>query len=384
VRRWLGRHGVFFEGLVVTVAVAAELEVILGDLAGPRWLLVVAVPLYTLPLLARRRWPMAAALFVVGVQVVSSYLDEPGTDREAWGVVAYVLAFWVFASDNPLPQALLGLTAAELGIVLVTVEDVRVSAAESGSVALVGTMTWLAAAVLRQRSQRVDEAERRAAVLERDHHDAAEALARERARIARELHDVVAHSVSVMIVQAGAARMMLDGDAGRAVAPLLAVEETGRQALSELRRLLGILRSDAEQSRPAPQPGVDDLPGLVDTVREAGLPVVLEISGDVRPLSPGLGLAVYRIVQEALTNILKHAGADQATVTVSYGAEKLTVEVRDDGRRTTRPRAASAGHGLTGMRERAAIYGGTLEAGPRTQGDGYVVNATLPIEWATP
>ena len=382
VSSFLGRRLAFFDGLVVAVAVAAELEILLGDLAGPRWLLVAAAPLYTLPLLVRHRWPMAAALFVVAIQVVSSYLDEPGGQRESWGVVAYALAFWVFAAYNPLPRALAGLAVAQLGIVLVTLEDIRVHPDESASVALVGALTWLAGAVLRRRSLWAEDAERRAGELERGHRDAAEAVALERARIARELHDVVAHSVSVMTVQAGAARMMLDGDPQRAVAPLLAVEETGRQALSELRRLLGILRADTEQSGLVPQPGLDDLPSLLDTVRDAGLPVVLEVSGAVRPVPPGLGLAVYRIVQEALTNTLKHAGASAVTVAVGYAAQRLTVEIRDDGRGTGGPRLGPSGHGLTGMRERAAIYGGTLEAGPPPGGNGYAVRATLPIEAA--
>ena len=372
---------VFFDGLVVAVAVAAEAEIVLGDLAGPRWLLVSAVPLYTMPLLLRHRWPMAAPLFVVTVQLLTSYLDVSGGRREGWGVVAYALAFWVFAAHNRLPRALLGLAVGQLGIVLVTIEDVRVVPAESQSVALVGALVWLAGVALRRRTERLEQAEGRAAELERDHHDAAEALARERVRIARELHDVVAHSVSVMTVQAGAARMLLHHDPQRAVAPLLAVEETGRQALAELRRLLGILRPDAEEGTPAPQPGVDDLPALLETIRGAGLPVTLDVTGPVRPLSPGLGLAVYRIVQEGLTNALKHAGASRVTVALAYGPHSVTVEICDDGPSASR-RPGTTGHGLTGMRERVTIYGGTLQAGPRPLGNGYVVRAALPVEEA--
>jgi signal transduction histidine kinase len=278
VHRWA-----FFDGLVVAVAVAAELEIVLGDLAGPRWLLVSAVPLYTLPLLLRRSWPLLAPLFVIGVQVLSSFLDVPGGERETWGVVAYVLAFWVFAAQNPLRHAVPGLAVGLLGVVVVTIEDVRVHPDESASVALVGALTWLAGVAIRQRSLRVDQAERRVAALEQDHRDASEAVVRERARIARELHDVVAHSVSVMTVQAGAARMLLDGDPQRAVAPLLAVEETGRQALAELRRLLGILRADADGVGLVPQPGMGDLPSLLGTLREAGLQVELAVEGTARP-----------------------------------------------------------------------------------------------------
>ena len=372
-------RGQQFDLLVVVVTVAAGLEVALAGL--PRaWLLLPAVLLYTLPLLLRRRWPVAMPALVIAVQVVVSFLDVPGERRENWGVVAYVLAIWAFGAYNPLRAAVGGLGLALAGIVVVTLEDARVPADEAFSVALVGSLTWLAGTVLRRRSLSAEEAEERAAALERERRDAELAVADERARIARELHDVVAHSVSVMTVQAGAARMLLDSDPRRAVAPLLAVEETGRQALGELRRLLGVLRTDQEERGLVPQPGIDDLPGLVETVRAAGLPVELVENGDIRPIAPGLGLAAYRIVQEALTNPLKHAGASRVRVTVEYGVDQLRVEVRDDGRQEQQP-AHRGGHGLPGMRERAAVYGGVLDAG-REPGGGFAVRARLPIERA--
>jgi signal transduction histidine kinase len=268
------------------------------------------------------------------------------------------------------------------GVVVVTFEDVRVPADEAFSVALVGSLTWLAGVVLRRRSLLADQAEERAAAFERDHRDTETAVAEERARIAREVHDVVAHSVSVMTVQAGAARMLLTTDPQRAVAPLLAVEEAGRQALAELRRLLGILRTDEGGTGLVPQPDIEDLPELIETVRAAGLLVELVEDGDVRPVAPGPGLAAYRIVQEALTNTLKHAGAEHVVLTMDYGADQLRIEVRDDGRRAHQV-AGRGGHGLAGMRERAAVYGGVLEAGPE-HGGGYAVRASLPIERAAP
>jgi len=368
--------------LVVVVAVAAEVEIVLSNLPGPRWLLMPAVLLYTLPLLLRGRWPFAMPVLVIVVQVLVSFLDVPGERRENWGVVAYVLAFWVMGAHNPLRTAIAGLVVALAGVVVVTLEDVRVPADEAFSVALVATLTWLAGTVLRQRSLHADEANERAAVLERDHQDTQAAVADERARIARELHDVVAHSVSVMTVQAGAARMLLNTDPQRAVAPLLAVEEAGRQTLAELRRLLGILRTDEGGTGLVPQPDIDDLPRLIETFRDAGLLVELVKRGDVRPVAPGLGLAAYRIVQEALTNTLKHAGAEHVLVTMDYGADQLRIEVRDDGRQPHQA-AGHGGHGLTGMRERAAVYGGVLEAGPELSG-GFAVRARLPVERATP
>jgi len=382
VRSIWNRRGTFLDALVLVVAMAAELEIAVGDFAGPQWLLMSAVPLYTLPLLLRHRWPFAAPTLVIGVQVATSFLDVPGGDRETWGVVAYILGFWVLAAHNPLLRAIAGLAIALAGVVAVTVEDSRVVPADSSSVALVGVLVWAAGVVLRQRALRVEEAERRAAALEREHVDATAAVAQERARIARELHDVVAHSVSVMTVQAGAARMMLGRDPQRAVAPLLAVEETGRQALGELRRLLAILRADLDDHGLGPQPGIDDLPALVETVRDTGLSVELVLEGAVRPLAPGLGLAAYRIVQEALTNTLKHAGAHGVVVTVRY-AERLTIEVRDDGVGPAGGPDGRTGHGLAGMRERAQIYGGVLTTGPQPDG-GYAVRATLPIEATSP
>jgi Histidine kinase len=223
---WRGR---VFDVLVVAVAVAALVEIVLADLPRAR-LLMPAVVLYTLPLLLRDRWPFAMPVLVIVVQVLVSFLDVPGGARENWSVVAYVLAFWALGAYNPLGAAVAGLGAALAGVVVVTFEDVRVPADEAFSVALVGSLTWLAGVVLRRRSLLADQAEQRAAAFERDHRDTETAVAEERARIAREVHDVVAHSVSVMTVQAGAARMLLTTDPQRAVAPLLAVEEAGRQA----------------------------------------------------------------------------------------------------------------------------------------------------------
>ncbi len=379
-------HVHVFDALVVGVAVAAELEIVLRDLAGPRWLLLSAVWLYTLPLLARRRWPLAAPVFVICLQVLTSFLDVPGSVRESLGVVAYVLAFWVLGAHNPLREAILGLMVGLAGIVMVTLEDPRVLPREAGIVAVYASLTWLAGVALRQRNVRVARAEDRSAALEREHRDAQAAVAAERARIARELHDVVSHSVSVMTVQAGAARMMLTTDPGRAVAPLLAVEETGRQALDELRRLLSILRPDQARSGLVPQPGLENLPELAESVRGTGLPVDLVIGGAVRPVPPGLGLTAYRIVQEALTNTLKHASARAVRVRVDYGPDQLEVEVSDDGCATSGGTAVSGGHqghGIAWMRERAALYGGDLHAGP-VDDSGYTVRVSLPITRATP
>jgi signal transduction histidine kinase len=200
-------------------------------------------------------------------------------------------------------------------------------------------------------------------------------LGEERARIARELHDVIAHSVSVMIVQAGAARMSLNGASTQATGSILAVERAGRQALDEMRRLLGILRQGAGEPQLSPQPGLSDLDSLLDQVRAAGLSVELELIGEPLQLAPGIDLTAYRIVQEALTNAIKHAGQTTARLRVAYTPEAIELEVLDHGRGGA---ASSGGHGLVGMRERVDLYGGSLEVGPRPDG-GFRVHARLPV-----
>ncbi|MFD0414329.1 sensor histidine kinase [Streptomyces sp. NPDC127108] len=209
---------------------------------------------------------------------------------------------------------------------------------------------------------------------------AAGAVAAERRRIARELHDVVAHHITAMQLMAGGARKVVQHDVDLAQDALKSLEDSGRLALSEMRQLLDVLRTDedAEGSPAAPQPDVTDLPRVVAESRQAGVDTELLVDGVRQELAPTLGLTVFRIVQEALTNIRKHAGGARATVRLDYGSGLLTVEIRDDGPGTTAPRRTRAGHGLVGMRERVALHGGTLETGPRPEG-GFRVLATLPL-----
>jgi signal transduction histidine kinase len=261
-------------------------------------------------------------------------------------------------------------------MVVAVQQDARIDAAAGASAVAVALAVALTAFVVERRGRRADELEARAARLEqeREERDRAAAAA-ERLRIARELHDVVAHSVSVMTVQAGAARVVLDAQPGRVRESLQAVEETGRQALAELRRLLGVLRLEEGEPALAPQPGLADLDALLAQARGAGLPVQRTIEGEPAALPPGVDLAAYRIVQEALTNARRHAAAAQARVAVRYGQGIVELEITNEGRRAI---PGEGGHGLVGMRERAALYGGELEAGPRPDG-GYAVRARLPI-----
>lgn len=225
----------------------------------------------------------------------------------------------------------------------------------------------------------VGDRDRRARMAERERDVAArEAVVEERARIAREMHDVIAHNISMMVLQAGAERRVLPGANGPTREVLLTIEEIGRSALTEMRRLLGMLRSDAAEPL-TPQPGLGDLPTLVTQVREAGLPVELCIDGDRRELPAGIELSAFRIVQEALTNALTHAGQARAQVSVRYGTDSLELEIIDDGTGAGASEAiAGGGHGLVGMRERVALYGGRLDAAHRPSG-GFAVRVLLPI-----
>jgi signal transduction histidine kinase len=367
--------------LVIALAVATEVELALTDTPGSKAIVGPAALLYTLPLLLRGRFPFLAPAFVFAVQASVSLLDPQASGSLDLGAVAILLAFWAVGAYNDGQQAVAGLGTGLAALAVIARQDVRVTSGEAVQVGVLGFFTWLVAQLLARRAHRAAEAEERAARLEHDQEERARAaVAHERARIARELHDVIAHSVSVMTVQAGAARLLLDEDPQRAVEPLLAVEETGRQALTEMRRLLGVLRGDSDEPTLAPQPGLEDLPALATTIREAGLEVAMAVEGGQRPLPAGVELAAYRILQEALTNSLKHAGAARAQVTVRYAPESVLLEVRDDGRM---PPADGHGHGLLGMRERAALYGGELDAGP-LPGGGFAVRARLPVESTQP
>ena len=236
---------------------------------------------------------------------------------------------------------------------------------------------WLAGSAMRRREQRAEVSAERAERLEREREAA---LRDERARIARELHDLVTHSVSVMVLQTGAARQIMSKDEPRSRAMLESVEASGRSALEELRRLLGLL-SDGDHAAPlSPQPGLAEIPSLVEQVRQAGVDIELRVEGQARELSGGVSITAYRIVQEALTNVLKHARSAPARVVIRWADAALELEVRDEGRPGGAVEGnAKSGRGIAGMRERAAMYGGTLDAGPAPTG-GYVVLGHIPLE----
>jgi signal transduction histidine kinase len=261
---------------------------------------------------------------------------------------------------------------------------------------LAGVGAWVLGATLRGRRAHVAELEDRTARLERERElEASRAVADERLRIARELHDVVAHNLSVVVVQAQAAQRTIDRDVDRARAVVESIERTGREALDEMRQLLGVLRGGAElesdgeeaegeEAGYGPQPGLERVEELVAQVRSAGVPAELRLEGTPRPLGPAMELSAFRIVQEALTNVLKHAGAAHAEVLVRYGEREVELTISDDGRGAAAALGAEggapgSGHGLVGMRERVALFDGELSAGPRP-GGGYRVRARLPLE----
>ena len=272
-------------------------------------------------------------------------------------------------------QARLGLLIVVGGSAIVVADKPDHATGELVFIPVLFAIGWLAGFALRERGAQAEAAEKRAAQAERERDIASRlAVAEERARIARELHDVVAHAVSVMVLQVGAVRHGLpeadDRDA------LESVEHAGRTALTEMRRLLGAMRSDGESAELAPQPGLDDLHPLLEELGRAGLPVQLHVEGERYPLPRALDLSAYRIVQEGLTNALKHAQAAEAEVTVRYRAEELELEVRDDGRGSAD--SDGLGHGLVGIRERVKIYGGEMTAGTPAEG-GFVLSARLPL-----
>jgi signal transduction histidine kinase len=367
-----------FDALVVVLAVVQQVEVWIASVPGPKPAVMLASLLWTLPLLLRHRFPFAAPAFVFAVQAASAIAYPPAFGGYETGGASLLLAFWVVGAYNERSQAIAGAAIGVASIAVTAQRDVRLDAVNALLISFIAVGVCLVAFALRRRAERAARLEGLAVLLEREREERARAaVAAERARIARDLHDVIAHSVSVMTVQAGAARLLLEEEPERARKPLLAVEETGRQALAEMRRLFGIVRGNEAEAALAPQPSLARLDTLLEEVGKAGLPVEVTVEGEHRVLSPGVDLTAYRIVQEALTNARKHACPARAQVTIRYAHDALDLEITNDGRRVGN--GEGPGHGLVGMRERVALYGGELEAAPRA-GGGYVVRARLPVE----
>jgi signal transduction histidine kinase len=367
--------------LVALLLVTATLEVLVGrgSPSAPQttlWFVVPAIAILVVPILARRRYPFApAAHWVLAVAI--AFVD--------WRLIPYAISIFVvglvaaFLLGNLRDprQAAIGLVFVVAGPAVVVYKIPGHSTAELIFIPLEFAISWVAGFALRERAEQAEAAEVRAAQAERERDAVARvAVAEERVRIARELHDVVAHAVSVMVLQVGAIRHKLPDPQAEDRDALRSVEQVGRTALNEMRRLLAAMRDEEDGLELSPQPGLDGLDALLEDIGRAGLPVRLHVEGDPVPLPRAIDLSAYRIVQEGLTNALKHARAKTADVTVCYRPDELQLDIRDDGRGSST--SNGRGHGLLGVRERVKIYGGNMTAGTAPQG-GFVLSTHLPL-----
>ena len=387
MRRYLGRMQAIldqsrrraFEALVLTFAVASVVEALAAPQVHNRLLVALLALGWTLPFAFRGRYPLWAPI------VACAFLAAFALTSPERSITSLTMPF-VAALAAAVSLGLIGDTRLSVAGWAAVIATAAVVDSQSGSAysdffwtTLILTLAWFFGSALGSRTEQTRELRERVEAAERARAIAAErATAEERARIARELHDVVAHSVSVMVVQASGVRRLLREEQHREREALLSVEQIGRQALTEMRRMLGVMRSGEDSPAAlAPQPGLQHLDRLIAQVEEAGLPVTLRVEGHRPELSPGVDLSAYRIVQEGLTNALKHAKGAHAEVLVRYIDTSVELEIADDGPGV--PGGDGMGHGLVGMRERVALYGGTIEAGPR-DGGGFVLRAQLPVE----
>jgi signal transduction histidine kinase len=345
---------------------------------GPVSLDVLATLAMALPLALRRRFPVGVLVVAMAAAVLSEAALTPVSGR-VLPIVAVVAYSWSAGRFAPTGRALAGLAAALAGLTAIAVIEGASVDNILFPIVFFGWLPWIAGRMLRHRTALARELAERTARLERDRAEAAwHGIQEERRRLARELHDVVAHSLSVMIIQAGAGRRLAERDPGAAAACAELIERMGRESLAELRRLLGVMRDQREPAAAlAPQPSFAHVDELLHEAREAGLSLDVRTTGVPVTLPAGVDLAAYRIVQEALINILKHVGPSRAHLIVRYLPDTLELEVRDDGPGPSAP-APADGHGLIGMRERTALCGGELYAG-RGPAGGWLVHARLPL-----
>ena len=373
----------WFELLIAVMAIAGMLELVIGrDSPGapslPVWTSVLLVAVLVLPLFARRRFPFAApAIYWVLAPALTLFDGLLIPFIGSLGVVGLATAF-LLGNLRSRVKAGVGLVLIVIGI-LIVIGNIPgdQTASQFTFITLRFVVAWIAGYALRERAEQAEAAEMRAVHAERERESAARvAVAEERARIARELHDIVAHAVSVMVLQVGAVRHKLPDSLAEDREALKGVERAGRTALAEMRRLLAAMRPDGDEAQLVPQPGLDGLNSLLADVGRAGLPVELHLEGEPYPLPRGVDLSAYRIVQEGLTNALKHAQASDADVIVRYRPDEVEIEVRDNGNGNVT--SDGPGHGLVGIRERVKIYGGEMSARPEPEG-GFVLSTRLPI-----
>ena len=369
--------------LIVLVAAVAAFEVMLrdgDDLRGPEtslWFAVPATVIMVSSLLARHWFPTGAPAACWLLAALASVVDGGLVPSSASMSVAGFGAAFLLGGVRDVVRSRLGLAIVVGSAVTIASNDPTMAPSDLVFTPLLFVVGWLVGYTIRQRADQVEAADVRVSQAEREREAAARvAVAEERARIARELHDIVAHSVSVMVLQVGAVRHRLTELRPEDREALEGVERTGRTALAEMRRLLGAMRREGDGLALAPQPGISDLDDLVAQVGRAGLRVRLHVEGEPCPLPQAVDVSAYRIVQEGLTNALKHAHAEHADVTVRYGTDDVRIEVRDDG--TGAVPHGGEGFGLVGVRERVTIFGGEMRAGTAT-GGGFAVSARLPL-----
>ncbi|HET9243567.1 MAG TPA: histidine kinase [Gaiella sp.] len=372
----------WFELLIGALAVAAMLELVVGrnSPGAPTttlWFSLPAVAVIVLPLFVRRRFPFAAPAAYWLLATALTFVDGVLVPSlESLFPVGLASAF-LLGNLRDSRQAWTGLAIVLGGITTVIYNIPGHANAELFIIPVDFAISWAAGFALRERAEKAEAAESRATQAERERDAAARvAVAEERARIARELHDIVAHAVSVMVLQVGAVRHKLTDAQAEDREALRGVERAGRTALAEMRRLLAAMRRDGDEVQFTPQPGMDGLDVLLQEVGRAGLPVELHVDGEPFALPRGIDLSAYRIVQEGLTNALKHARATVADVTVRYRPDEVEIEVRDDGLGSAT--TDGLGHGLVGIRERVKIYGGEMRVGTATEG-GFVLSTRLPL-----
>jgi signal transduction histidine kinase len=363
-------------GLTAAVVIAAVTESLLSDgVTGPRGAAAAVSAAMGLVLLGRRRHPIAMSALLVALAVpAGAFLLDP-SELISMFLPLLILSYSVAVYAKPA-EARLGLLLLLAGDVAVGLLDDTNTAENVYFPAILVVLCWVGGRTVRTRAAHAAELHEAAALAgERREREAQEAVAEERRRIAREMHDVVAHSISVMVVQAGGARRILASDPERAEEAAARIRGAGTDALAEMDILLGVLEAAPDGTS---APTLDGIGALVGRAGAAGLPVTLEVTGEQRTLSPGAELAVYRVVQEALTNAMKHAGSATTLVRLDWGEDALALSVADLGDGGPSPQLPGAGHGLMGMQERLRVYGGEVATGPRP-GGGWEVAARLPL-----
>jgi signal transduction histidine kinase len=363
-------------GIAVSIGVAAAHQHAKNGPDGPLWFDVIASVAYLVPFLFRRRYPFGAPVAVAVVISAISFIDTGFINDEFVTFLSGIAVAFMFGMLKERRQAVAGAVFL-VGTIAIVAHNQGNHPGDFLFPLIVFGVAWLVGLLLGQKLREGSEAKERAERLEQEREEQARAaVAEERARIARELHDIVGHSVSVMTVQAAGVRSLLKPEQEREREALEIIEQTGREALAEMRRLVGVLRRPEEGPALAPQPSLEHVEKLVSQAREAGLPVKLRVEGDPVQLPAGVDLTAYRLVQEGLTNAIKHARAEHAEVVVRYGDGRVELTVSDDGHGDGD--GVKGGNGLVGMRERVSVYGGELDAGPRPEG-GFRLHATLPV-----